>query len=108
MVKNDIIEKWSKERDVTKPYCKDFSNEPTVSHALWVQAFCLSVDDRLTTTVTAKNQKATYMSSGRLDNNGESLITNKNISKETKIYRDYTLKQNWPSFNTYSDYITKF
>jgi hypothetical protein len=57
VVTNDIIEKWSKERDESKPYSKAFITTPSLSHSLWVQAFHLSIDDRLTTNVTFKNKK---------------------------------------------------
>jgi hypothetical protein len=46
-VTNDIIEKWSKERDESKPYSKAFITTPSLSHSLLVQAFHLSIDDRL-------------------------------------------------------------
>ena len=45
------------ERDESKPYSKAFITTPSLSHSLWVQAFHLSIDDRLTTNVTFKNKK---------------------------------------------------
>ena len=56
--------KWSKERDEDKPYYKPFVTQPTINHSLWVQAFHMSIDDRLTTNVILKTQKTIYMSSG--------------------------------------------
>jgi hypothetical protein len=54
---NEIIAKWYKERDESKPYCKTFITTPTLSHSLWVQAFHLGIDDRLTTNVTFNKKK---------------------------------------------------
>ena len=45
------------ERDESKPYSKAFITTPSLSHSLWVQAFHLSIDDRLTTNVTFENKK---------------------------------------------------
>ena len=108
VVTTEIIEKWSKERDEDKPYCKPFVTQPTINHSLWVQAFHMSIDDRLTTNVILKTQKTTYMSSGRLDENNEPIINNINIAKETKSYRELKSKKNWTSFEHYNDYITRF
>ncbi len=84
MVQKEIIEKWSQERNDTKPYCKTYMTKPTLSHSLLMKDH-LSIDDRLTTNVTIKNQKSTYMSSGRIDKDDEPIINLNKISKETKI-----------------------
>ncbi len=84
------------ERDESKPYSKAFITTPSLSHSLWVQAFHLSIDDRLTTNVTFKNKKNTYMSSGRLGNDGEPIINANNITKETKTYREFKSKKAKP------------
>ena len=108
IVKNDMIEKWSKERDESKPYVKIFSETPTITHGIWKDAFHLNIDDRLTTSITLRHKKITYMSSGRLDENEEPIIHKNNVTKETKIYKDLKTKKSWTSFDHYSAYITRF
>ena len=60
---------------------------------MWVQAFHLSIDDRLTTSVTSKNIKTAYIFSGRLDKEDELIITKDNITNETRTYRDSKFKK---------------
>ncbi len=35
----DIVEKWSKERNVTNPYCKKFEEISPIDHSLWVETY---------------------------------------------------------------------
>ena len=51
-----MIEKWSKERDPSKPFCKNFSDTPPIEHALWVQAFHMDIEDRHTLTMTSRKK----------------------------------------------------
>jgi hypothetical protein len=51
VVQRDIVEKWSKERNVTNTYCKKFDEIPPINHSLWVETYRISVDDRLTTAI---------------------------------------------------------
>ena len=108
IVQKDMIERWSKERDETKPYCKYFSKKPTINHSLWVEAHRMNVDDRLTSAIKVKNQTTIYMSSGRLDGEDQPLINSKNITKETKTYKEFKQKKNWNSFDCYNDSISRF
>ena len=48
------------------------------------------------------------MSSGRLGKDGEPIINEKNLTKETKIYREFKNKKNWSTFEQYSDYVSRF
>ena len=86
VVKTNIVERWSKERDEAKPFSKLFADKVSIDHKLWVQSFHLSIDDRPTCYITDKQKKKTsFMSSGRTQN-GDLLVTENNIQKEVKRY----------------------
>jgi hypothetical protein len=99
VVQRDIVEKWSKERNATNPYCKKFEEIPPINHSLWVETYQISVDDRLTTAIKTQSVSTTYMSSGRLNEHNEPIIDKKNITRETKIYKEHKQKKNWTSFD---------
>jgi hypothetical protein len=84
VVQRDIVKKWSKERNVTNPYCKKFEEIPSINHSLWVETYRISVDVRLTTAIKPQSVSTTYMSSGHLNEDKELIIDKKNIDKRYK------------------------
>ena len=107
VVKVDIIEKWSRDRDTSKPFSKTFIEKPEINHALWVQGFHLNIDDRPTATISNKNVKSTFMSTGRVNGDGDAIIDRSNIQKEIKLYRNAKTNKNWKDFEQYTDYQTR-
>jgi hypothetical protein len=57
VVKTNIVERWSKERDETKAFSKPFNEKVSIQHNLWIQSFHLSIDDRPTCHITDKQKK---------------------------------------------------
>ena len=57
VVKTNIVERWSKERDEAKPFSKIFADKVSIDHKLWVQSFHLSIDERPTCYITDKQKK---------------------------------------------------
>ena len=107
VVKTNIVERWSIERDETKPFAKPFTEKVKIDHKLWVQSFHLSLDDRPTCHITDKQKKKTsFMSSGRCES-GKQLVTATNIQKEVKQYKNFKTKKSWSSFDQFCDYQTR-